>query len=324
MISIAERLRPFSHQPGAKCLIPASPYIVEAFPSLVRVKHMDGTVVKEVLLDIPGPLTQFTLMQDLERGCVTIFSELYRVHVLPNLEISYQKNPSCPAWKVQERLSLGCHKKQEWEAIKNRGDFREIFPLWFRLGASLELPLRQGDDRGVFSLFKKTQLSLFSHRPEEILPQFKKLFLAGFGQMLVPRAFDADHQGILEETAPLSEDSPLYLLSEGSALIRSLFLLTAENEISVLPNLPPEFDAGRMVKMRCPPYGLLDFEWSKKTIRRLHFHAEKDGEVIFYFPAQMRTFRLRQDFREKGRVYTCGESLEIKSGSHYLLDQFQK
>src|SRR5689334_22585384 len=117
MISIAERLKPFSHQPGAKCLLPESPYLVEAFPALVRIKTLSGEIIKEIPLPIEGPLEQFTLMQNLERGCVTLFSEAYYFHILPNLEVVFQKNPPLPPLKTEERLSLGSHKKQEWEAI---------------------------------------------------------------------------------------------------------------------------------------------------------------------------------------------------------------
>lgn len=323
-MTIAERLRPFSHQPGAQCTMPGTCMIVEAYPALVRVRSEKGALLKEIALEIQGPLKQFTLVQDLERGCVTLFSELYHFHILPNLEISYQKNPPLSPFNVQERLSLGSHKKQEWEFIRKRADFREIFPIWLRLGAALKLPPRTGDDRGNFSLLKAAQESLFSHRPETILPHFTKLFLAGFRQMLVPRSFDEDFQGILKTNEPLSADSPLYLLTEGSELIRSLFLLSAENEISILPNLPPEFFAGRMLHMQCPPYGVLHFEWSKKAVRQLHFQAEKEGELVFHFPPSLRTFRLRTHQRDKGKIFACGDSLEIKSGSLYLLDQFQK
>jgi len=324
MISIAERLRPFSHQPGTKCLIPGSQYFIEAFPALVKIRTLSGDLVKEIVLDIQGPLKQFTTMQDLERGCATLFSELYHFHILPNLEVVFQKNPPLPSLKLQERLSLGCHKKQDWEAIKKRCDFREIFPYWFRLGSLLNLPARKSDEGGVFSLLKTSYEALYSHRPETILSNFKSLFLAGFSSMLVPRAFDDDYQGILPSNLTESQESPLYLLSEGSALIRSLFILAAENEISILPNLPPEFFSGRMVNVSCSSYGNIDFEWSKKTIRRVCFHAQKDGEILLHFPSKMKFFRLRTDMREKGRILACGDSLEIKSGSQYLLDRFQK
>jgi hypothetical protein len=122
----------------------------------------------------------------------------------------------------------------------------------------------------------------------------------------------------------LGNESPLYLLSEGSALIRSLFFTAEKNEFFVLPNLPPTFFSGRMIDISCFPYGVAHLEWSKKTIRRLNFEAHSSGEICFHFPSQMRRFRLRKHLRDSGQIYACGDSLEIKSGSLYLLDQFQK
>lgn len=322
-IKIAQRYRPFSHQPGSCCLIPGSCYVVEAYPALIRIKDLEGQLVKEIPLTIQGPLEQFTLMQDLERGCVTLFSETYSIHILPTLAISFQKNPPLLPTLLQERLSFGSHKKQDWQEIVKRLDFKEIFPLWFRLGSLLSLPERTGDNRGIFSLLKECQAACDAHRPEYILPAFKKLFLAGFGHMLLPQARDEAYQGILPSNSPISIDSPLYLLSEGAKVIRSLFILNIENEIFILPNLPPEFFAGKMVNVFSDD-GRVDFEWSKKSIRRLQFHAQKNGEIIFHFHPSITHYRVRQKGTEKKKIYTNGESLVIKSGSDYLLDQFQK
>lgn len=323
MITIAQRYRPFSHLPGSRCLIPGTGYVVEAYPTLIRIKDLKGTLIKEVLIDVQGPLKQFTQVQDLERGCVTLLSELYTLHVLPTLEISFQKNPPLPPLISKERLSLGSHKKQEWQGIRQRLDFREIFPLWFRLGSLLSLPPSVEEHRGTFSLLQQCRAACVAHRPEWIIPAFERLFLCGFGHLLVPRTMDEDYHGILKSHELPSLD-PLYLLSEGAALIRSLFLMNEGHEITILPNLPPEFFAGRMVNLMTPPYGSIDLEWSKKTIRRLQFHATTTGEILLHFRPSITQYRLRQNREERGRVCANGESLVIKSGSHYLLDQFQK
>lgn len=323
-INIAERLKPFSHRPGTLCLIPGTSYLVEAFPALVRIRDSSRVILKEIALDVQGPLEQFTLMQDLERGCVTLFSEKYRLHILPNLDVVFQKNPHLPPLRCQERLSLGSHKKQDWEHILRRGDFCEIFPLWFRLGSLMTLAPRSGDNRGVFSLLKECEEAIASNHPEKILPAFKRLFLVAFGEMLVPRSTDEDFQGILSLHETPSDDDPLHILLEGARLIRSLFLSASANALSILPHLPPEFFAGRMLHLLWPSYGRVDLEWSKKTIRRVHLHAEVDGVIALHFRPDMRRFRLRFNQSEKGKIFSCGDLLEIKSGSHYLLDQFQK
>ncbi len=324
MIKIAERLRPFSHLPGTRCLIPSTSVLVEAYPALILLKNFEGKILKEMTLEIEGPLKQFTVMQDLERGCVTVFSEQFSFHILPNLEIVYTKKPHLSPLPINERLSLGSHKKQEWEAIRKRGDFREIFPLWYRLGSLLDLPPREESDIGIFSLLNACKEAVFSHRPETIIPAFRRLFLAGFRDLFVPRLKDEDFQGILPSNAPLAKSSPLYLLEEGAVLIRSLFLLSSENEHAILPNLPPEFFAGRMLNLACSTFGELDLEWTKKTIRRMVFRAKQEGEIFFHFHPNLRSFRLRQSLKDRGKRVQCGSPLEINSGSLYLLDQFQK
>ncbi|MCC5832672.1 MAG: hypothetical protein JJU12_06490 [Chlamydiales bacterium] len=323
-IRIAARLRPFSHLSKTSCLIPGTDLVVEAYPARIFLKDLKGNVIKEIILDIEGPLKRFTVMQDLERGCVTLFSERYRFHLLSEGRVSYAKNPGLPPLPISERLSLGSHKKQDWEAIRKRLDFREIFPLWFRLGSLLTLPERREPNEGIFSLLEACREAVDAHQPERVVPAFERLFLAGFGGLLVPRLTDDEYQGILPPDRGEATGSPLHLLSEGAALIRSLFVAASDNEIALLPNLPPEFFAGRMVNLLCPPYGELDLEWSKKTIRRLVFKAVKDSEIHFHLRSGIRRYRLRRSRQDRGEQRVIGEPLEINSGSTYLLDQFEK
>lgn len=324
MITIAERLRPFCHLPGSCCLIPRTSLVVEAFPARVVIKELTGRVIREIELPLPAPLKYFTLMQDLERGCVTLFSDHYRFHITQNAELVYGKSPSTIPLPNRERISFGNHKKQDWEQIRKRLSMREVFPIWFRLGSLLQLPSRKGADCGLFSLLAVLRMAIDDHKPEVLIPHFEKLFLSAFHSMLVPWSFDAHYQGLLKADAGEISDSPLYFLSEGSSLIRSLLLVSAENEISLLPNLPPELFAGRMVNMRCAPFGYLDLEWRQKKIRQMRFVAEKDGAILFHFPPSLRSCRLRLGLKEKARPFSCGDLLEIKSGSTYLLDRFEK
>lgn len=322
MIAVRQYLSPFSHLPGTQCLIPQTEFVVEAYPTLIQIKDLMGKVVKEHVLNIQGPLKEFTLQQDLERGYVTIFSEQFRLHVLPDLTIISGRKAPIQHLRSQERLFFGCHKKQEWEKCKQRGDFREIFPFWFRLGSLLELS-RSGNEEGIFALLEQCRQTIASHRPEMILPAFKKVFLAGFRGMLVPRLVDEDLQGIVPSNSTTSP-SPLYLLSEGAQLIRSLFISSSQNAFSILPNLPPEFFSGRIVNIQCLPFGEMDMEWSKKTIRKIVFRARQEGEVQLIFSPSLRQFRLSEGSRRKEKKILCGEPLVIKSGCSYLLDQFQK
>ncbi|MBM3184411.1 MAG: hypothetical protein FJZ64_03805 [Chlamydiae bacterium] len=94
-IQIRERLKPFSHTPGAKALLPGTNLRVEAFPTLIRIGK------KEFHLGITGPVRDFTLEQDLEKNRILVFGRakegFYRLQIigLPNaVEMTVQNAPS--------------------------------------------------------------------------------------------------------------------------------------------------------------------------------------------------------------------------------------
>ena len=95
-IKVATRFRPFSHKPGAFCLVPGQEAVLQAFPVFSEVKTLTGKLIfKE-----PG---RETLFQDLEKP--------YR----------------------PERLSFGNHKQQDVDKIRSRQDLSEILPIWWKL-----------------------------------------------------------------------------------------------------------------------------------------------------------------------------------------------
>ena len=311
MISIASRLRPFSHQPGIRCLIPGTAHEVEVFPALVRIAGK-GTHFK-----VRGPLKQFTVMQDLERGCVTVWGEGLFYHILPSLEIVTTKHPHLPSLECKERLSLGSHKKQEWEGIKRRCDVRELFPLWMRLGQCTPKPPSRKSSRGVFALLDEIK----AQPPEHVASAFVRLFRAGFTGMFFPRLFDDEYQGIVEESA--ADESPLHLLTEGAEIIRALFVREDAGSLSFLPHLPPECFAGRMVNITTS-FGDVDFEWTKKSLRRVAFLSTYEGSVRLVFQSSLKRFRLRCGAKDRGKSQLTSEPIEIKSGELYLLDNFER
>jgi hypothetical protein len=113
MITIAKKLRPFSHMYGAKCLLPGTDTVIEAFPNLLRIGK------EEIPLNITSG---FTLQQDLERNCVWVFGKNFRKKIEGN-------SP-----KNIETLSLGSHKSQDWDMVLRRMDMVEILPILFNLG----------------------------------------------------------------------------------------------------------------------------------------------------------------------------------------------
>src|ERR1700688_868586 len=72
-IDIAQRLRPFSHVPGAACLLPKSRWQVQVFPTLLLFKNLQNGELLKWELDLKGPVRGFTVEQDLEKSHVRVF-----------------------------------------------------------------------------------------------------------------------------------------------------------------------------------------------------------------------------------------------------------
>lgn len=102
-------------------------------------------------------------------------------------------------------------------------------------------------------------------------------------------------------------------------MIRSLFFKQNERRLSFLPHLPISFDAGRMVGLIAPGIGTLDFEWSKKLLRRVNIRAEISGEVILELQKEIQTFRAN-----KKKKLKKGEPLLLEAGKTIHLDRFEK
>jgi hypothetical protein len=303
-------MKPFSHTPGISALIPGTPFEAEVYPTLVKIFDLSDpkrVFIKEHLFD--GPVKDFTVIQDQERGCLTLFAHKWQAHLLPTLELVHAKKPPLPK-TTTESLFFGCYKKPEWEAIHKRRDFREIFPLWHHLGQLLSLPSSLSQ-KGMFALLHDIQKE---KKPENVLSHFEKLFLAGFRGMLVPRLFDDQYQGIVTE--PSDEISPLHLLSEGSKLIRALFLREEKEKLSILPFLPPQLFAGTL-KNAMTSFGTLSFTWSKKTVRTLTLHSTFTGSLVLDFPSGLRSYRLSTE------RHLCDAPLQIEAGQIYHLDRFE-
>lgn len=338
-ITIAERLHPYSHLPGDLVLLPGSTLCLQVFPALIRLydlSHWPPEVKEELPLTVRGPVKDFTIVQDLERGELSISFHAqegycrYRCQARQNaLSLKVEKGApfaSLPLqdWgegiKAPERLSLGSHRAQDWTLMGRRQNLAELLPLWFCLG-QITPAIPAETHIGTALLLENCRQAI--QRREGIVPAFLQLFQAGFKGMLVPRLEDEQHQGFGLPPVSHSQTSPLILLTEGAALIRSLFFQQQDRHLSLLPALPPEFHCGRMVGLTCRPFGTLDLEWTKKQLRRLIFHAEESAQLIFSFPKDRKQFRLRERDDAKGSLFFCGQPFPIEKGKEYLLDNFR-
>ena len=364
-IQIAERLKPFSHEPGTFCILPGSSLRLQVFPAFIRVHDLQGqqpVPFAEILIDVAGPVQDFTVLQDLEHGKIIVWGHakngFFRYHItsdsggkaigiwmekapkegitinslklLPrqsmgvSLDPPEMNNGRSYVPPTTDRLSLGWHKAQDWTLMRRRMAMEEIMPLWLRLG-QLITPVAKEPHAGTALLMDQCRQAIASDKTLEIIPAFQNLFLAGFEGMLSPRLTDEQHQGFgLPDLKLDGKLSPLVLLLEGARLIRSLFAKVENGRIHVLPALPPEFHCGRLLGLRFDGLGMLDMEWSKKAIRRIVFHALKDGDVSFEFQQGIKSFRLREGSRDRGHRCECSGQVQVKAGRDYYLDNFMR
>lgn len=297
-IKIASRFKPYSHLPGAACLIPGTNCIIEAYPTLLRIGNQD------VWLPLTGPIRNFTVEQDLEKNCVWIFGEAkegyYRLQIVASeqgIEVLARRG-SLPSFKIPlllpfclppkwERLSLGNHKSQDWDLVWRRMDLREILPILFCLAQKTPGPL--------------------GNPIQDI--NFKAFCKARFSQMLIPREVDDQHQGLAVQLGSLQEIG---------ATIRSLFFRQNGFHLQILPQ--KMFEAGRLIHIQALDIGELDLEWAKGMPRRISIRTVKSGQLFLQLPKGITKYRVRNSWQ----TIDSGEPLAIEAGKVYHLDRFQR
>lgn len=328
-ITIAERLKPFSHTPGAACLIPGTCCKVEAYPTLIR---LAGQL--ELRLHLTGPVRDFTLEQHLEKNCVYLFGKaregFYRLRLHGSemgIELLADKLPTqglvvngsilrqkdrlffpmelgffLP--QVWERLSLGVSKGQDWDLVLRRFDLKEILPVLF--GLSQKIPYQEfGPLKGAAKLL--------------IGGDLEALCRAGFSNILIPRLFDDQYQGIAPEDS--DGEDPSFLLQEAGRLVRSLFFRQERNCLELLPACP--FDAGRMTRLQASSIGEIDLEWASGTLRRAILRSSSSDPIFLVLQKGLRSFRVRTVQSGRGQRHVSSDPLFLEAGRTYYLDRFQ-
>ncbi len=364
-ITIAERLHPFSHEIGTKFLLPKSSWTVEVFPTRLNFYDLEGKGDPfNLCFDFTGPIQGFTAELDLEQGCLSVFGMTRKGHMcyrlcakedgiwltmekipeekvlcrrsFPPQECSLSQKESmivCLALRSaekmasQERLSLGMHKAQDWDLARRRLDSKEIFPHWFVLAGlipSKDLPVENA--AGNFSLLHACRKKIEHLEKETVLQAFEHLFLSAFEGVLVPRLTDSGYQGIVPELENTPLVSPLPLLTESGRLIRSLFFQEKNSEVSLLPCLPPQFHCGRMVRMRTSHHEMIDFEWTKKTLRGVLITSASGGEMHLKLPKGIRHCRLKSGRMVTKKIAVDPEGrvvLSLEANRTFQLDRLE-
>ncbi|MBF8263407.1 MAG: hypothetical protein HW387_1072 [Parachlamydiales bacterium] len=334
-ITIAQRYRPYSHDNGAMCLIPRTCWAVQAFPAMIRLQDLgsgEPAATIEIPLALHGLFREFTIQQDLEKGCVFIWGIAregrYRLRLealMGKIKLSAEKTPDggiaiadrclqkneSISWDIPgpfrsveaiERLSLGSHRSQDWADVWRRMDLSDILPILFHL--SQWTPIAAMD-------------------PEQPIARLWEEFLrAGFGSILVPRLQDPEYQGLLSTDAVPANASPCALISYAGEQIRKRFVEQDQNCVSILPSC--EFTFGRFTDIQLPGIGTVDLEWAKGTIQCMSLRASVHVKVCWRFSPSIQSYRLRENLHGKGIKKSVDVELELEAGKNYYLDRFQK
>ncbi len=316
-ITIAERLKPFCRQPGTSCVIPWSPWKVEAFPAVLKFENLITGQKQDHRLAWKGPVLDFTLELDLERGVAWVYGHTadgYRKLCIEMTDagIRIEKKPKNPTRSL-ERLSLGMNKALDWELVRRRHNMAEILPVWFRLGQMVpEVAAKKVGTAALLQECEKTDATKL----------LLTIFLAGFEGILIPRLSDTEHQGIMKEGH--FTESPLVLLTEGAKYIRALFFQETEKVWNFLPCLSPEFHAGRFIQLETKLKDKIDFEWSKKLLKKVIIHPEEKREILICLPKPLKSCRLRTSLNQKGSRHLLEQPVLLDPSQTVFLDRFEK
>ncbi len=317
MIKLSQKILPFSHKEGSKCIIPLSDYIVEAFPTLISLIGPRGERF-DLNLNIVGRVDNFTLEQNLDKNFVNVFGRskdgcfCFKIfHCNSEITIEYKKNNcitipatrSIESKKSYEKLYLGVDKKLDWDLVIRRCNLAEIFQVLFLLGQKIP-----------FATVDKCS----SYENED---EFESLIRAGFSDILVPISNYKRNLGIVLDDIP-NTVSPLVRLKSAYLSIRRLFIFE-DDKIHILPNLFSQFHCGRLIDIELKNC-CIDFMWSKKKIKKIVIYPIKDSTFSFVFPKEISSFRLRTNHIDRGKTIQCDDKIILYKSKRYYLDKFQK
>lgn len=342
-ISIVDRLRAFSHNPGHEVMIPGTDLKVRVFPTRLECLDLYGVKKGFFSWDVKGPVFPFTVEQDLEKSCVRIYGESVKGYfrfllkqeedkIIVCIEKAPVENIDCKQDKIilvenvlvkkdhaTERLFLGNTKQKDVDFMRRRRDLSEILPFWFFLG---QMTPEVKEEPGEMMRLLDQISSRIENKDKSVDFFLLSAYLAGLSSGFVPRAQDEEFQGIVrvEKKEGLSAMS---FLSMGSFLIRSLFFQEKMGVYHFLPCLPSKFPAGKMVGIKTSDGNIIDIEWTKHQMRRICIFPQKDGEIRFTFPFGIKRYRVRKNLKDRGSIRQIEETFVVKALEVLWLDRFQ-
>ncbi len=350
-IKIAQRLRPYTIEPGVPTIIPSSWMSLILFPGQFSVINLcDGSLLGSWQITLPEVIFDFQMINDLESGRIHVrlkgsatFFEYYLTPSAPtSLELFLQraqgafilngKEVPCkvkvplllgevitPIKSTPMRISFGAHQKLDWRLVGRRMDLLQILPIWILMG--LQIPALAGKCTGIGrQLLDQVIQAQKTHERTVLFRHIHALFVAAFDGLMHPQLQDHYHRGWQCDVGP---GSPLLVLQESSQVLMECFVRWDGSHLALLPALPVECHCGRIIHMELSHQVKVEFEWSKKQIRRVHFFNQSEDSFSFSFSCmQMQQARLRKSVRDKGVCKKLDGLMVIPSGESHYLDHF--
>lgn len=351
LVSSAVRYRLFSHRPGVVLPIPGTSFSLRVFPARLELLDLSESAQPQVWsLELPvhGPVEQWTVTLDLERGELKVSGETpagsIRYAVRPGKTsrqvwfIDLKKSglelfpdgelfltfdgPNWPVPKHHSRLNMGISKAQNLVRAEERELLDEYLPFWWHLSQWLPVP-DQPQQSGMNQLLEAWQEAIASKTPEAIDATCRQLLRCGFEHVVCPRLEDRDHHGVVPRVT--MSGSPLRLLADIQQRIRSMLVDDAEaGTIRLLPALAPELHCGRWIEVPVA-CGQMDLEWTKKTARRMILRTTNVEESLLLDPGRgVRSFRVRLEGETAGKTITKGNAMQLMPHSTYYFDRFSR
>lgn len=302
MIDISQRLRPFSLIAGSQCLIPGTRQSVKAFPDRIE--------IGEEKIALPGePLSlYFSLQQDLERNCVWVFGNLFKVQIKASIDGIHVMLPTGP-YKIfgdfgyreefqVERLFLGVTKAQDWDLMQRRADLKELLPVLYFL-AQKTPPIKDANSSDILNTLQDSMKLLTEKKRLNV--NLEKLILCLYDNCI--------HAAMPK----------VNILPQLFTFIRAMFVQENLNKIAIFPRNP--FSRGRLMNVNLDS-AFLDLQWSNSQLRQMIIRPKKDGQVAFSFPYPVKSFRVKLQENDKGVTVDANSALIIENGKKLLLDRF--
>lgn len=351
-IKIKDKFKIISHDIGSIFLIMNTSYYVKIYPGLLSFKDLDSNKTFNIYLKFQGPVKNFTIVQNLFNGNIEVFfhikdgyvsysiltseestylyfdritTDKFKIEFNEELKISPKENIKLPInvisnSKPKEYLSFGIYKKPDIYFIKKRENLNEIFPFiflysQFYLDAQYNCCLRKN------CLLKEIDKAIQIKEKQNLSETFLNVFKVHFFGSFIPRMNDEEYQNIISN---IDKDfSPWCIFIRLYHSIKAMFIEETSNELFLLPCLIPDFNHGRALNLKISK-GSIDLEWSKKLLKKVIFIPSCDCSFKIILQSQIKTFRIRENKNEKGKIFNNFDDIYFQKDKVYFLDKFKK